>query len=143
MSAKAIKNELKTIMTGLQYNSVPAFAAVIDNFTGQFENYPSVRIVPQDIPAEIATNVQNDRTVVLTAIVYIAHEATDRSETAAIDLGYDFIDLVSNAIDTHSWDSVTNNTVEAAGVRWLFAVEQTGGQVVLEFDVRVTYSKDV
>lgn len=146
---KAIKNELKTVLDGIMYQpdqATPAaklFTAVIDDFSGAFENYPAARIIPQDTPAEIATNVENDRTVVLTVATYVSFESDDRTEAEAIDLCYDIQDIVTDAIDQHDWTSVTNNLVEAAGVRWLVAEGSTGSQISLEFDVRITYSKDV
>lgn len=148
-NTKAIKNELKSLLQGIQYlqadgvTNKPLFTKVNDNFTGTFENYPAARILPRDIEGEEATNIENDRIVPLTAVAYIAYESDDRSETAAIDLAYDICDLVQNAIDEHGWTSVPNNIVSPAGVRWLVAEGSTGAQISLEFDVRITYSKDI
>lgn len=148
-NTKAIKNELKSLLEGLKYKQddnteeAPLFVNVIDNFTGQFENYPSARILPRDIDGDEATNIENDRTVPFTAVAYIAYDSKDRTEAEAINLAYDIIDIVQDAIDEHNWTSVPNSIVSPAGVRWLVAEGKTGSQIAIEFDLSVKYSKDI
>ena len=145
---KAIKNELKALLEGIKYTGngsedANLFTSVVDNFSGQFEDYPAARIIPNDTPSEIATTGENDRTVLMNVVAYIAYESSDRAESEAIDLAYDIQDVVSDAIDEHNWSSVTNNLVEAVGCRWLVAEGSTGQQLSLEFDIKVTYSKEI
>lgn len=148
-TTKKIKNELKTLLAGIQYQQdvntaeTALFTSVLDTFSGQFENYPAARIYPLDITGEEATNVENDRTVLLQVVAYISYDSNDRSEAEAIDLAYDIQDIVPDVIDQHDWTSVPNTVVEAADIRWTVAEGSTGAQIALEFDVRVKYSKDI
>jgi hypothetical protein len=76
--SKKIKNALKTMLSAITYDtgsgSEQAFVSVLDNTSGEFDGYPSVRILPADLTTEKGAVAENDRTVAFVIRVHLPLE---------------------------------------------------------------------
>jgi hypothetical protein len=152
--AKRIKNALKTLLSGIQYDAgsgnEPAFVSVLDNTTGEFDGYPSLRVLPGDLDTEKASVAENERTAAYVIYVHLPLEATPATEGATYDKMYDLTDLILDCLDEGDFDNSLTAIDSTIGVHfldaqrgdWLVNDSKGGAILICRIDVQVRYSKN-
>src|SRR3712207_5800168 len=95
---KRIKNAVVTVLSGITLDtgtgSEPAFAQVLDNTVGEFDGYPSVRVLPGDLDNQNGAWSVQDRGTAFIVRVHEQLEDTPEAESATYDRMYDLTDLI-------------------------------------------------
>src|SRR5947209_1024044 len=77
--SRQIKDALITVLSGIQLDAgsgpEPAFLSVLDTATGEFDGYPSIRVLPGQVDTTKSSVSQNDRAVAFIARVHLPLEA--------------------------------------------------------------------
>lgn len=151
--SKKIKNALMTVLSGITYDagsgSEPAFVQVLDSQTGEFEGYPSLRVLPGDVTTEKAATNQNMRTVSFIVRVHCNLEETPESESATVNQMYDLTDLIIDSLDAgdgsgalHQADSSLDTLIlNATRGDWSYAPAAVGAILLCDVNVSITYSQ--
>src|SRR5688500_15917120 len=123
--SKRIKNALKTLLGGIQYDigsgNEPAFVSVLDNTTGEFDGYPSLRVLPGDLDTEKASVAENERTTAYVIYVHLPLESKPATEAATYDKMYDLTDLILDCLDEGDYDNSLSAIDSTIGVQFLDA----------------------
>ena len=139
---KDIKDAIQTALGELQYGDETAFAEIVGDTSPTFNSYPAARVILNDQPNEISTNVQNERTAVFLVITYVQYEANDaNAEGAAFDLAYDLNDLVVDKMDAlePGFTVITQPTQSG----WEILETEAGNVLGVIATVRIRYSHDI
>lgn len=143
---KTIKSAIVTALQGLTLGEdstvESAFAEVVSDTRPTFDSYPAARVILNDQPNEISTNVQNERTAVFIVATYVQYEANNaNAEGAAFDLGYDLNDLVVDAMDAlePGFTVITQPTQSG----WEIMETEAGNVLGIMATVRIRYSHDI
>ncbi|PPG60261.1 hypothetical protein [Rathayibacter sp. AY1C5] len=141
-----IRNALRSRLQAIQLDDEPAFTEVSGIPFGEFDSYPSARILPSVQDNEKAAFRQNDRTPSWVIRTYLPFGAADQE--ASTDKMYVLMDAIFDALDEADQD---NTFQEAIGTyilavdRGEWSVDETAVGVVLyaDINVEVSYSKDL
>jgi hypothetical protein len=144
--SKAIKNALVEILSNCELNGEPAFTDVKGHPRGEFDGYPSVRVLPGDQSNRKASQGQNDRTPAYVVRTHVPIQ-DDGSE---IDYIYDLTDLILDTLDTADFENQLNELDPTIGTfiltadrgDWLPVETPTGVVQACDINVEVSYSKD-
>ena len=141
--AKDIKNQLVTLIQGLQLDGEQAFVDVQDNSIGKFDGYPSVQVLPGRQDTEKAAQNQNDRTVVFEVRTHVEPQE-DGSE---FDYMYELSDLLIDSLDQADADNTFQAAIgtyilNATQGDWDYIDGPAGPVLVFVINVEVSYSKD-
>jgi len=152
---RRIKDALITILSGITYDTgsgaEPAFVSVLDNTKDEFEGYPAIRILPNNLSSVIVTNTQNDHTVSFAVIMHFPLNSPDEVESSIYNRMYDLTDLIIDTTE-HSDYIGQLSTIDANIQNWLMTVKQgrwyiangkAGSLLLCNLDIQVSYSKDV
>lgn len=153
-TSKRIKNALKTVLSAITYDtgsgSEPAFLSVLDNTKGEFDGYPSIRILPGDITTEKASVFENDRTVNFVIRVHLFMENKPESESATYDWMYNLTDLILDTLDVgdstgalNTADPTLQNILMLNATRgdWIVAETDSATALLCDVNCSVHYSK--
>jgi|SRR5215203_1706413 len=152
--SKRIKNALKTLVQGIQYDAgtgnEPAFVSVLDNTTGEFDGYPSLRVLPGDLDTEKASVAENERTAAYVLYVHLPLEESPATEAATYDKMYDLTDLIIDCLDEGDVDNSLSAIGPTLGVHfldaqrgdWIVNTSKGGAILICRIDVNVRYSKN-
>jgi hypothetical protein len=124
-----INEQLKTLMTGLQYEGHDAFKVVTDTATQQFAGYPACGIVPANIEPDADTQQQNLRTY--NFFIYCYFDIKVIGDDLAWTLSRRYIDIVMNAIDKSLDLSATADFVRPVGMQPFTKVIDEAGEVLI------------
>ena len=144
--SKSIKNALVTLLSGLQLAGETAFTEVKGYSAGEFDGYPSARVLPGDQTTEKAAIGQNDRTVSLIVRTHVM--ATD--DGTDIDYLYDLTDLIIDSLDAADFDNELNiidptiqtHMLDATRGDWSMDDFGAGPVLLCDVNVDVKYSKN-
>ncbi|RAN78016.1 hypothetical protein B5P43_18465 [Bacillus sp. SRB_336] len=152
---RRIKDALITILSGITYDTglgeEPAFVSVLDNTKDEFEGYPAIRILPNNLSSVIDTNAQNNHTVSFAVIMHFPLNSPDEVESSIYDRMYDLTDLIVDTAE-HADYIDELSTIDSAIQNWLMVVKQgrwyiangkAGSLLLCNLDIEVSYSKDV
>jgi hypothetical protein len=145
--SKAIKDALVTLLSGLSLNGEPAFTAVKGNPRGEFDGFPSVRVLPGDQSTDKGAVGQNDRTVNYIVSTHVPTTATGTE----FDYMYDLTDLIIDSLDQADFDNTLNLTdsgidtyiLNCSRGDWFDTDSQAGPLLSCEVNVEVKYSKNL
>src|SRR3712207_6284441 len=112
--SRRIKDALKQILSEVTYDtgsgSEPAFQDVKGSTQGEFDGYPSARVLPGDVEDEKGAMGQNDHGPSYIVRLYVNREAdSDLDEEALIDQMYDLTDLVIDELDRADYNDALKN----------------------------------
>jgi hypothetical protein len=144
VSSKAldIRNQIMTIIQGVQLDGEPAFTEVIGHPRGQFDSEPAVRVLPSDQTSEDTTFGQSDRTV--SFIVRTHLKSTDAGEE--FDRMYELTDLLIDRLDKADYANELSGfnvfQMETTRGTWFEEDSQAGPILSCDLNVAVKYSKD-
>lgn len=141
--ARDIKNQLVTLIQGLQLDGEQAFVDVQDNSIGKFDGYPSVQVLPGRQDTDKAAQNQNDRTVVFEVRTHVEPQE-DGSE---FDYMYELSDLLIDSLDQADADNTFQAAIgtyilNATQGDWDYIETPAGPVLVFVINVEVSYSKD-
>lgn len=141
---KDIKNELVTVVSGVQKDGQAAFEFVVGKGQTDFNGYPSVSITPAPggIESDYSTNVHNHRRYLFDIHIINPIEDTDiATYDARTDELMDLVDLVLDALEA---TVDLNNVVDFIDpVPTRFFETSTARGPALVAPVRVVARKDV
>jgi len=154
--AKRIKNALKTVLTGITYDTgsgpEPAFLAVLDNTKGEFDGYPIVRLLPGDVTTTKGSVAENDRVVNLVARVHLLLENKPETESATYDWMYNLTDLILDTLDVgdytdalHNADPTLTNLLKMDATRgdWTIAESNAASVIMCDVNIAIYYFKSL
>lgn len=152
---RRLKDALVTILSAVQYDAgggpENAFAQVIDNTHDEFEQSPTLRILPNRLASITGSDTQKDHTVSLSAIMDFPLQDPANIESTTYNQMYDLVDLVVDTIEhadyigqlseidplIKNWKmDVTQATLSLAGTK-------EGAALLCNINIELTYSKDV
>lgn len=144
---KSIKDAMVSILSAIELDDEPAFVAVKDHPRGEFDEWPSVRVLPADQPNEKGSMGQNDRTPTFMVRTYVP--ATN--EGTEFDQMYVLTDLILDALDEADFNNSLNEIDQTIGsymlnatrASWFDSDSQAGPILICDINVEVTYSKDL
>jgi hypothetical protein len=152
-NSRKIRDAIVSTLTGLVYLSEPAFVSIKTSTQGEFNGYPSLRVMPDPLgienkPSEMS---QNDRTVTTSVLGHILLEDTPDSEDVAINRMLDLTDLIIDALDKADYEQnlpdldldSQSYVLNADRAEWTFADSSAGAILLFLVNVHVTYSKDL
>lgn len=142
-ASKDIKNALVSLLSDVELGGEPAFTAVKGNDAGEFDGYPSVRVLPGDQTTEKASTQQNDRTVSFIIRTHVPEDG-DGSE---VDLMYDLTDLIIDTLDSADASNVLAAQIgtyilNATRGDWFVTDSNAGSILMCDINVDVSYSKN-
>jgi hypothetical protein len=151
--SKRIKNALKTVLTGITYDtgssSEAAFVSVKGSTKGEFDGYPAVRVLPGDVTTDKASVAENDRGVAFIVRVHLLMENKPESEEDTYDWMYDLTDLILDTLDIGDYTGVLNsvdNTLDTLMLNatrgdWMVAETNAAAVLLCDVNLNVRYSK--
>ena len=142
--ARDIKNALVGLIEPLQLDGETAFVEVKGHPRGEFDGFPSVRVLPADVSSENVAFGENDRTVSFTVRTHLPVK-TDGSE---FDRMYELTDLLVDALEQADFDNTLQSQVgtyilTASRGTWMDVSTQSGVVLQCDIDVDVSYSKEL
>lgn len=147
--SRSIKDALVTLISGIEYQSEPAFTEVVGNPDTAFDGYPSVRVLPGKLATVKGSTGQNDKTPDYIVRTHI--EVDNNDWQPAIDQAYDLTDLIVDTLDTADNQGTLNTIdpslgllkVNATGGEWFPQETQAGVVLMCDINVEVTYSRNL
>jgi len=151
--SKRIKNALKTVLSGITYDTgggaEPAFISVLDNTKGEFDGYPSVRILPGDMTTTKGSVAENDRVINFVIRVHLELENKPETESAIYNWMYDLTDLIIDTLDVgdytgalHTADNSLNTLfLDATRGDWMVAETNSAAVLLCDVNCGIRYSK--
>ncbi|WOI85994.1 hypothetical protein [Rhodococcus qingshengii] len=148
---RKIKDALKQVLSGIEYEDEPAFIEVVGSTDGEFEGYPSVRVLPERIDNAKGAMGQNDREVNFKAIVHMRLESGDAIQEHTIDHMTDLTDLIMDALDQGDYldtlddidPDIGTYIMKATDAVWDVIDSSAGAILLLVVSISATYSKDL
>lgn len=152
-----IKDALVTVLQGIKYdplgngNNEAAFVSVLDNTKDDFEGYPAVTVLPNNLGSVTGSSSQKDHTVAFAVFMHLPIEDPSNVESALYNQMYDLTDLIVNTVEHNDYigtlsqiDSTIQNWImEVKKARWYVGKGKSGALLIVNVDVEITYSKDV
>lgn len=147
----AIKNAVVELLTGLQYKGEPAFAHVTDSTAKDFDAYPIVRVLPENMENEKGSFSQMDRAMNLQVVVFLSLEDLTKIQSETIDQMLDLTDILLDTLDegdeANTLEDIdpTLNTyiMKATRADWDPVDSKAGALLMLVIAVEVSYLKDL
>ncbi|MDI9934686.1 hypothetical protein QM806_04355 [Rhodococcus sp. IEGM 1351] len=146
---RIIKDALVTVLSGIQYEGEPAFVEVKDNTDGEFDGYPSVRLLPGSIDNTKGSMAQMDRAIEYQAVIHLQLEDANNIRSEIINQIYDLTDLVIDALDEADFDDALREQVggsyllRADRVDWDVVDSSAGALIMLVVTITAEYSKNL
>ena len=152
---RRIKDALITILSGISYDTgagpEPAFVNVLDNTKDEFEGYPSVRVLPNNIISTTITNVEKDHVVSFAVIMHFPLNSPYEVESTVYNRMYDLTDLIIDTTEhadyvgqlTKNDPLIQNWMMNVTSVRWHIANGKSGSLLLCNMNIDISYSKDV
>lgn len=152
---RRIKDALVTVLQGVTYDTgsggEPAFVNVLDNTKDEFEGYPSVRLLPNDITSITGSSTQKDHTVSFAALMHFPLEDPANIESDVYNQMYDLTDLIVDTVEHGDYvgqlsaiDPAINNwKMEVSQATWQVVTGKIGSFLLCNVNINTTYSKDV
>lgn len=153
---RRIKDALVTILTGINYDpggtgAEPAFVSVLDNTKDKFEGYPAVTILPNNLGSATGSNTEKEHTVDFAIFTHLPVEDSNTVESALYNQMYDLTDLIIDTLEHADFintlgtadPTIQNLKMEVPQTRWFIAQGKSGGLLIVNVDVQITYSIDV
>lgn len=153
--SKKIKNALKTVLQGITYDTgggaEPAFVSVLDNTKDEFDGYPSMRILPNNINSSSAATGEFDHKISYALLMSFPLESTLDIESTTYDHMYDLTDLVIDTIEHADYvgqlsqidSTIQNWMMNVPQSRWYVGQGKAGALLLAEITVELTYKKDL
>lgn len=149
--SRRIKDALVTIAQGIQYNGEPAFVSVLDNSQDEFEGYPSLVILPNQIGVSDVDNVDRDHTVSYTAIMHWPLSGPAVVPQDVFNQMYDLTDLVLYALEHGDYsgelsqidDQIQSWMLNTTQARWYNGQSKSGALLLCAFNIEVSFSQFV
>ena len=149
--SKRVKNALKTFMAELQVDGEPAFVRVIGSMRGEFDAYPALRILPNDLTTTKASVKENDKSIQFIFRVSLPLENNPLPTEAIIDQMYDLTDLLVDRLDSGDYDGALSQVdpslevlrIDASRGDWLSTQSAVGLILNCDVAVAVLYSRDL
>lgn len=149
--ARRIKDALVTLMQAVQLNDEPAFTQVLDSAKGEFDSYPSVRVLPADQDTDKSAVGQNERTVAYYVRVHLPLESTQITEAQTIDYIYDLTELILDCLDEGDFAGsiaqidplIGTHILNATRGAWGFAQSPAGVLLTCDVNVSARYTKNL
>lgn len=148
MSSKAlaIKDGLVEIIAAIQLDGQAAFTEVKGHPRGQFDGFPSVRVLPGDQLTQKESFSENERTVAFTVRTHLP-ATNDGSE---FDHMYKLTDLIIDTLDSADFYGQLDAALPDVGAwilnatraDWFDEDSQEGPILSCDLEVQVKYSKD-
>lgn len=152
---RRIKDALVTILSGITYDAgggaEPAFVSVLDNTKDEFEGYPAIRVLPNNLSSVVVENTQNDHTVSFAVIMHFPLNSPGEVESSIYNRMYDLTDLIVDTAE-HADYLGTLSSIDPQIQNWIMVVKQgrwyiangkAGSLLLCNLDIEITYSKDV
>lgn len=147
--SRRIKDALVAILSGLEYQGETAFVSVLDNTRGEFDGYPSLRVLPGELSSESSDSADMDHTVEYAAIMHFKLQTTDEIESETYDRMYDYTDLIMNTLeqaDTRRTLSEIDPDIQSwmlsvPNARWFVGQSASGALLLCNVVVQVSYSQ--
>lgn len=141
---KDIKDAIIALVEGIQLDGEPAFLEVKGHPWGQFDGYPSVRVLPADQSTEKGAFGQNDRTVSLSIRTHLPVSESG----SEFDQMYVLTDLIMDALDVADFNNTFSGSLgtyvlNASRGAWQEDDTQSGPVIACDIDVDVSYSKNL
>lgn len=138
-----IKNALVSLLQAVQLDGETAFTEVRGHTRGEFNGYPSIRVLPLDVSNEQGAQSQMDKTVAFSVRTHLP--IGDGSE---FDRMYILTDLILDTIDQADNDddlraALGTNLMSATRGLWGEMETQRGVVLYADINVEVSYSKDL
>lgn len=139
-----IRDALVGLIQPLQLDGESAFVEVKGHPNGQFDGFPSVRVLPLDIDREKGAFRQVDPTVAFTVRTHVP----EKDDGSDFNYMYELTDLLMDALDEADATDALHETLDsynmsAARGSWGYEDTQEGVVLFAEINVAVTYSKDL
>lgn len=140
--ALIIRDAIIALVEPLQLDGQPAFVEVKGHPRGEFNGFPSVRVLPADQTSEKAAYGSTDKTVNLSVRTHVP-TAEDGSE---FDYMYKLTDLIMDALETADFRNLLPSQLDAFHLSasrgaWFDTDTQEGPVLACEIDVSVMYSQ--
>jgi hypothetical protein len=154
-NSRKIKDGLVQILQGITYDTgagaEPAFVQVLDNTKDEFEGYPSLRVLPNNISSASADNADKNHTVSFAIIMHFPLSSPTDIESTTYNRMYDLTDLI---IDTLEHDDYIGqlSKIDPSFVNWIMDIKQgswrvatgkTGALLLCSINAEISYSKAV
>jgi hypothetical protein len=152
---RRIKDALVTILQGITYDAgsgaEPAFVSVLDNTKDEFEGYPAVRVLPNNLASVTGSTYQRDHTVSYAVIMHFPLEDPNNIESQLYNQLSDLSELIVNVMEQadksatlSSIDPVIQDwKIDVKSARWYVAAGKAGSLLLSNIDIEVTYSQDL
>lgn len=142
---KDIKDDLKSLLEGLQYSGGNAFGAVLDYPESQFDHWPSAILLPRNTDNEIFDQATNERREGYDIFVFwpIENDDVKRNFEAQFAKFYDYKDLILNLMDSNQYLGQTVVLMQPTVVDWSVQETKAGMQLVVQFSLVVRYNANV
>ena len=142
--SRDIRNALIAVLVPLQIDSEPAFMEVVGHTGGEWDKYPTVRVLPLDVSNEKGAQSQNDRTVAFVVRTHIP--ATQNGED--YEKMYPLTDLIIDALDKADYDNTFQTAVgtylmNVTRGEWQYIETAKGVVLMSDINVEVSYSKNL
>jgi hypothetical protein len=143
--SRAIKDALLTTLQNMGSTSDGTkLVSVLDNTRGAFEGYPAAQLLPMRLDNSVLANHQQERTSNYVLLVHIPMEDTPETEQTAYNTMYDIVDLVTDTLDTASFDlGVGVLLLETTLADYQVATMKNGVTLLVRIDIKAMYTKDV
>lgn len=141
--SKDIKNAIVTMLTDLQLDGEPAFIQVKGHPRGEFDGYPSARVLPGDQTTAKGAYGQNERTPAFIIRFHVLATNTG----VEFDRMYELTDLVLDTLDTEDYSgdfipTLAAEELNASRGDWYDEDSAAGPILTCDVSVAVSYSKD-
>lgn len=155
LMSRRIKDAVIVMLQGIQYDTgsgpEPAFVNVLDNTKDDFEGYPSVRVLPNNLASVTGDNVDKDHTVAFAVLMHFPLEDPNNIESNIYNQMYDLTDLIVNTIEHSDYigklsqidPSIQSWMMEMKSARWYVATGKVGGMLIVNVALEISYSKEV
>lgn len=148
-NARKFRDAVISILQSIQYGGEPAFVQVLDNTVGEFEGYPSVRVLPNNLTSEVDDTRSFRHTVSFAVIMHFPIGAPDAVESDQYDRLLDLTDLIqdqlehSDHIDQLSTidPTVADFYMEVPSTTWHVADGANGSLLLCNLTVNISYLK--
>jgi hypothetical protein len=142
--SKDIRDGIISVIEPIQRDGEDAFMDVLGHTHGQFDSFPSVRVLPVQVDPERAAYRQSDRTVAFIARTYVEV----KNDGSDFDMMYELTDLIVDALEkadadnTFHQDLATYQMAVSQG-EWSEEETQSGTLLMADVNIEVTYSHNV
>jgi hypothetical protein len=152
---RRIKDALVTILQGITYDAgsgaEPAFVSVLDNTKDEFNGYPAVRVLPNNLSSVTGSTFQRDHTVSYAVIMHFPLEDPSNIESNLYNQLSDLSELIVNTMEQADKSAtlsaidpqIQDWKIDVKSARWYVASGKAGALLLSNVDIEVTYSQDL